>query len=123
MQYFYSGLALWIKYCATSDPCGFTLSFFPPVVFTSLGNDPLIRSLSLSAGIFFHSREKWQVFYFLFYFQLFPAVLEPCQSFTQFAWPCLVETLAHGLVLHLLNVLCKLVQNLYLVPVYELVLV
>lgn len=43
-QYFYSGVALWIKYCATSDPCGFTLFFFlsfspptPPVFSSSLG--------------------------------------------------------------------------------------
>lgn len=28
-QYFYSGLALWIKYCVASDPCGFyPLCFF-----------------------------------------------------------------------------------------------
>lgn len=50
IQYFYSGLALWIKYCVTFDPCGFTLSFLPflfPLVFTSLGDNSLIRSLSL----------------------------------------------------------------------------
>lgn len=65
MQYFYSGLVLWIKYCHLWPLWFYPVFSFPflfPLVFTSLGDDSLVHSLCLCWD-FFHSREKWQVFF------------------------------------------------------------
>lgn len=99
MQYFYSGLALWIKYCITFDPCGFTLS--PFFFLLSLPPWGMIRSFAhfLSAGIFFSTPGK-DGKYFSLYFHLSPRVPEPRPSATRHAWSSVLKSLFSTAALH-----------------------
>lgn len=74
IQYFYSGLALWIKYCVTSDPCGFTLFFlsFPSRLFLPGGWFSFTNSLS--AGIFSTPGKNGKYLFFFLYFHVSPLV-------------------------------------------------
>lgn len=72
-------------------PCPF-FPFLFPLVFSSLGDDSPVRSLSLCWDFFSTPGENGKYFLYI-YFNLPPSVLELCRSFAQHVWPSLIWSL------------------------------